>query len=329
MVDPFAGTPRARDGAVVGRLAPSPTGHLHLGHARTFLLGWCSARSAGGRVVLRLEDLDGERCNPNWADECQRDLEWLGLDWDGPARLQSSGLERILAAARSLEAEGLAYACVCSRRDLRESVSAPHGTGGEIPYTGRCRERFASRQQAQAQTGEAAALRFRVPDESVVVKDVLFGERAFNVQKETGDFPILRRDGTPAYQLAVVVDDAADGVTEVVRGDDLLPSAARQQLLQQALGLPTPRWCHAPLVLDGTGQRLAKRSDSVSLASLRERGVAPSAIVGWAAQSLGLINEAREVNPRELLGHFELCRVDKRPTTVDSGVLRALLGHRA
>jgi len=275
--------------SVVGRLAPSPTGHLHLGHARSFLIAWWSARSQGGRIVLRIEDLDAERNRPELIDDCMRDLEWLGLDWDQGPRKQSEGVHEILAAAERLHALGLTYPCVCSRSDLKAAASAPQEGVEEWRYPGTCRGRFSSREQARAKGGKASAMRFSVNPGSVTVLDSLCGKHSFDIFTEVGDFPVLRRDGSPAYQLAVVVDDARDGVTEVIRGDDLLPSAARQQLLYQALGLEIPRWMHLPLVTDRDGRRLAKRADDVSLQRLRALGVDARAIVKWAAISIGCV----------------------------------------
>jgi len=301
--------------AIVGRLAPSPTGHLHLGHARSFLLAWWSVRSQGGRLVLRIEDLDSHRSQSQYIDACLRDLEWLGLDWDVGPRLQSEGLARILHCADQLEKAGLAYACVCSRRDVQASLSAPHHDDKEFRYPGTCRDRFASLQVANTYSGNSACLRFRVPPEPVTVDDSLTGPQLFDVAHEVGDFPILRRDQSPAYQLAVVVDDLHDGITEVLRGDDLLPSAARQQLLYGALGFQPPRWVHVPLVVDSHGRRLAKRTDALSLAALRQRGVRPRDIVAWVASSIGVeTNEIRDAH--DVTSSFSLARVGIEPVGV-------------
>lgn len=270
----------------VGRLAPSPTGSLHLGHARTFLLAWWHARSRGGRIVLRIEDLDRTRVRPGMIEQCVEDLRWLGLDWDGPIRIQSEGESELRAAALTLLERGLAYPCVCTRREIERARSAPHADEHEPPYPGTCRGRFATIEEARASTGREPALRFRVPTGSVHFVDALHGPSSFDVAAEVGDFPITSREGQVAYQLAVVVDDARDGVNEVVRGEDLLPSAARQALLQDALGLPRPAWYHVPLVTDA-GQRLAKRTDALSLRALRAAGASPRAIISWAARSSG------------------------------------------
>jgi glutamyl-tRNA synthetase len=312
----------------VGRLAPSPTGLLHLGHARTFLIAWWRARSSGARLLMRLEDLDGPRIRPELSEAALRDLGWLGLDWDGPAYVQSSGLEEISAAATRLARQGLAYACVCSRGDVRSAQSAPQQGDSEPRYTGTCRGRFGSQEEAEAIAGKSAGLRLQVPDGKVEVSDVLLGTRAFDVQAEVGDFLIAKRDGAPAYQLAVVMDDARQGITEVVRGEDLLPSAARQRLLQQALGLPAVRYCHVPLVVDETGRRLAKRHDDLSLAELRAAGTDPRAIVAWAARSCG-IEALPRATPAEVLPAFALSRVPIAPITLDAKTIAALRAARS
>jgi glutamyl-tRNA synthetase len=315
------------EGKEVGRLAPSPTGLLHLGHARTFLIAWWRARSSGARLLMRLEDLDGPRVRPEMSQAALRDLAWLGLDWDGPAYVQSSGLEEISAAATRLSLEGLAYACVCSRGDVRSSQSAPQQGDSEPRYPGTCRGKFRSLAEAEAKTGKSAGLRLQVPDRRVEVDDVLLGTRMFDVQAEVGDFLIAKRDGAPAYQLAVVMDDARQGITEVVRGEDLLPSAARQRLLQQALGLPALRYCHVPLVVDENGRRLAKRHDDLSLAELRATGTDPRAIVAWAARSCG-IEAAARATPAEVLSAFALSGLPRAPITLDAKAVAALRAAR-
>jgi len=307
----------------VGRLAPSPTGLLHLGHARTFLVAWWRARNVGGRLLMRLEDLDGPRAKPEFAEAALRDLAWLGLDWDGPNYVQSTGLAEISAAAAALEQRGLAYACVCSRGDVRSVQSAPQLGDTEPRYLGTCRGKFSSVAQAEADSGKPAGLRLSVPDGSVTVKDELLGERSFDVQAEVGDFLIAKRDRAPAYQLAVVVDDARQGVTEVVRGEDLFASAARQRLLQQALGLPQVRYVHVPLVLDETGRRLAKREDDLSLQALREGGTDPRAVVAWAAKSCGIAGVER-ITARVALINFALAKIPREPLILDAATVANL-----
>jgi glutamyl-tRNA synthetase len=300
---------------------------LHLGHARTFLIAWWHARARGGRVLMRLEDLDGPRSRPEFCDAALRDLEWLGLDWDGAPYLQSTGRERITRAARQLEERGFAYACICSRGDVARAQRAPQLGDVEPRYPGTCRGRFASSLEARQSSGKAPGLRLRVPPGSVHVDDGFAGNHAYDVQASVGDFLIEKRDAAPAYQLAVVVDDAQQGVTEVVRGDDLLPSAARQRLLQEALGLPRVRWFHVPLVLSAEGRRFAKRENALSLTELRESGTDARAIVSWAACSLGMQVEPRE-RPADVLARFDLKRLSRTPYALSEEELARLRAQR-
>lgn len=276
-------------------------------------------------MVLRLEDLDGDRASQEHVDTALRDLEWLGLDWDGAPLLQSAGIERLMTYAVELQRRGLAYPCTCSRAEIRSASSAPHGSEGEDRYPGTCRGRFASLEQARARTGREPGLRFRVAPGERIVEDGFAGTRCYDPAREVGDFLIARRNGSPAYQLAVVVDDMLAGVTEVVRGDDLLPSTARQLLLFEALGERPPAYYHVPLVCDATGRRLAKRENDLGLRDLREAGVDPRAVVEWVAQCSGFAHVQR---PRaiDLVTEFALERVPKAPVRLlptDLGRIRA------
>jgi len=320
--------PGATTTGVVGRLAPSPTGLMHLGHARTFLLAWWSVRSRGGELRMRIEDLDGPRASQEFSDAALRDLEWLGLDWDGTPSVQSAHLERFEAAVESLLRSGRAYACVCTRGDLRTAQNAPHQGDREPRYPGTCRGRFASRAEAEAASGRAAGIRLKVTAGDVTVRDAFMGHHTLDVQASVGDFLLARRGGAPAYQLAVVVDDAADGVTEVLRGDDLLPSTFRQWHVQTALGLLRPTWVHVPLVLDARGQRLAKRADALSLTELRARGADPRAIVRWVAESAG-IAEPGLATARELVPHFSLGRLSRDAVRVDAAAIERIVAGRS
>lgn len=306
----------------IGRLAPSPTGRLHLGHARSFLLAWWDARSRGGRVVLRLEDLDASRVRPEFVRGCVEDLAWLGLDWDGPARLQSAGREHLLGALEELSQRGLVYPCVCTRSEIEAAISAPHAGEGPAPYPGTCRGRFRDLAQAEHESGRRAALRLTAPDVELELTDRVHGAFRSNPAREVGDFPLTSRDGQVAYQLAVVVDDARDGVNSVLRGDDLLDSTGRQALLQGLLGLPRPTWAHVPLVVDAGGRRLAKRADDLSLAELRARGVRPEVIVSWAARSAGL-DVPSALRAEAVLPDFDLARLPRSaaraPTPAELG----------
>jgi glutamyl-tRNA synthetase len=313
----------ASEQPVVGRLAPSPTGLLHLGHARTFLLAWWSARARGGRIVLRIDDLDGERATREFADAACRDLEWLGLDWDGPPYFESSGLPRMRQAIDELLAAGRAFVCTCSRGDVRQAQSAPHEGAAEARYPGTCRGRWSSLEEAERTSGRRAGVRLLVADGAVHFEDLVAGPQSFEVAAEVGDFLIARRGGAPAYQLAVVIDDTLQGVNEVVRGDDLLASTARQQLLQAALGLTSPRWAHVPLVTNAADQRLAKREAALGLWQLCQRGVDPRRIVGWAARSAG-IDAGEVVTPAEVSRGFSIDRIRRERV-----VAPELLGERS
>jgi glutamyl-tRNA synthetase len=293
---------------------------MHVGHARSFLLAWWSARSQGGEIILRIEDLDQARAKDEWARGIQEDLAWLGLDWDGDVVLQSEHLDEALAAAAKLVSAGQVYPCVCSRREVREAASAPHEDPsklwGEVNYPGTCRGLFSSIQEAEKSTGRKATLRFLVPHEPIEVHDAFLGRRSYALPDHGGDFVVMRRDAQPAYQLGVVVEDARLGVTEVLRGDDLLVSAARQQVLQQALGFPTPKWIHVPLVRGFDGDRLAKRAGSTSLAKLRDEGLQPADLIAWVARSAG-IKEFPGEGPASYLSAFSIQNVPKAPATWD------------
>ncbi len=307
---------------VIGRLAPSPTGALHLGNARTFLLAWLSARARGGAVLLRIEDIDGPRVMPEATAATIEDLRWLGLDWDGELVVQSQRLDRYVVAAEQLVAAGLAYPCVCTRKEVEDAASAPHeapGGDGTI-YPGTCRGKWRTRTEATAATGRTAALRFRVETAAVPFADRFAGAQVGRIQ---GDFVVQKRDGGPAYQLAVVVDDAAQGVTEVLRADDLLPSTPRQLLLYRALGLRAPEWAHVPLVVGADGLRLAKRHGDTSLQHLRHQGVDAAALVGYLAFLGGLRPAATRCTPRALLADFDLARVPRDPVAGDAHGLGA------
>src|SRR5438477_9482864 len=245
----------------VTRLAPSPTGALHLGNARTFLINWLLARQRGWKIVLRIEDLDGPRIKAGADRQAIEDLKWLGIDWDEGPIYQSSRLQKYAAAIDHLVKIGAAYPCVCSRSEVNQAASAPHAEDATSIYPGTCRGRFKSLEEAGKISGRAAALRFAVPDRTVEFVDRFKGPQRFDVAGQLGDFVIAKGDGTSAYQLAVVVDDAEMGVTQVVRGDDLLDSTPRQILLYRALGLQDrlPTYTHVPLVIGTDGRRLAKR----------------------------------------------------------------------
>jgi glutamyl/glutaminyl-tRNA synthetase len=321
----------AKSSSYRGRLAPSPTGYLHLGHARTFWVAWQRARAAHGKLVFRNEDLDYQRCKPEFVRAMYEDLHWLGLDWDegpdigGPFApyLQSERRSFYLDGWRKLRDSGLIYPCTCSRKDLERALSAPHeeprhtdncgpqapspafakkpsaqpgaaavqfpkegssssqssgaaaaqsAADDELPYPGTCREKIGTAKDYDSPAG--VSWRFKVPDgETISFDDGYFGRQEFVAGRDFADFLLWRRDDIPAYQLAVVVDDAAMQITEVVRGADLLKSTARQLLLIRALGYSVPAYFHCPLLRDENNVRLAKRHDALSLRKLREQGV--------------------------------------------------------
>lgn len=302
---------------IVGRYAPSPSGRQHVGNARTALLAWLHARAAGGRFILRSEDLDPSRCRRSHEETILADLRWLGLDWDegpdvggahGPYR-QSARDDVYAAALARLEV----FACTCTRRELREVAAAPHGV--EPVYPGTCRDRRRS---------GTSAIRWATPRGTAVAEDVLLGTLAQDVEREIGDFVLRRADGAWAYQLAVVVDDAAMGVTDVVRGVDLWPSTPRQVWLGDALGLRSPRYLHVPLVMGPGGEKLSKRDGVPDVASLRESGVDPTRVVAALAASCGLVPPTTtRVTAGELVSSFDARRLhaDNRP--IDLARLRA------
>ena len=300
----------------VGRLAPSPTGALHLGNVRTFMIAWLRARSLGGRLVMRMEDLDHPKDKPGAAAAAIEDLRWLGFDWDAEY-VQSERKALYREALESLVSKGLAYPCVCTRRDVESAQSAPHA-GEQLHYPGTCRNRFAGWREAYAFAGRAPCWRFRVePGETVAFDDVFAGRFEQRVAEKLGDFPLARDEFGAGYTLAVVVDDAAMGVTEVVRGDDLMAATPAQILIQRALGLPTPGYCHVPLVVGPDGRRLAKRHGDTRIASYREAGLSPDRIIGMLAASCGWAEKGEELSLASLLPRFTLKTIPKEPFRPD------------
>jgi glutamyl-tRNA synthetase len=261
----------------IGRLAPSPTGLLHLGHAATFWTAWQRAQEHKGVLLLRNEDLDPQRSRPEYVEAMIEDLAWLGISWTPPMIVQSQRIALYREALALLLASGHAYPCTCSRRDLAQIVQAPHEEMDDEPlYAGRCRPL----ENASSSVIEPGVnYRFRVPDgETIRFTDRNLGRQNFIPGVDFGDFLVWRKDGLPSYQLACVVDDAAMAVTEVVRGEDLLKSTARQLLLQSSLNLQSPAYFHTRLLRDENGVRLAKRHDTLAISTLRQQGITPDAL---------------------------------------------------
>ncbi len=297
---------------LIGRLAPSPTGAQHLGNARTYLIAWLSIRSRGGRLILRIEDIDSPRTKPGAADGILKDLEWLGLDWDSGPILQTQRIDRHLAALETLKQRESVYPCTCTRRDIERAASAPHAEDEhEGPtYSGTCASRRAM--DALNLDDRPFAWRFRIPTETPGFDDDFAGAVQLDLHQLGGDFVVWKSAGTPAYQLAVVADDADMKVTEVLRGDDLIPSTPRQLLLYEALAHTAPQFIHVPLVVGPDGRRLAKRHGDTRLASMREAGVRPEMLVGLLAWSCGWLPEIAPISPRELLPLFRLDTIPRR-----------------
>ena len=287
---------------VVGRFAPSPTGRMHAGNVYAALAAWLVAKSQGGLIVLRIEDLDAERSKPQFADAVRRDFEALGLTWDAGPFFQHGRDEAYRAAFDELAARGLVYPCFCTRADLR-AASAPH-RGEKRVYPGTCR-RLTEGQRAERARVRPAAHRLAVPDEEVSLVDAVQGRYSQNLMRDCGDFVVRRSDGAFAYQLAVVVDDAAQGVTSVVRGVDLLCSTPQQIHLQRLLGLPEPSYAHVPLLVAERDRRLSKRDRDAALDELLARFKTPAGVIGHIAGVTGLAPTCDPAMPEELLSGFD------------------------
>jgi len=284
-----------------GRFAPSPTGPLHVGNLRTALLAWLFARSAGGRFLVRVEDLDRSRVCPGVEETQLADLRAIGFDWDGHIVRQSERISLYEEAIARLDSDGHLYPCYCTRAEIRASASAPHGIPAADRYPGTCRELTVTERAEREAAGRPPALRVRAEGARVAFEDRLLGR----CEEEVDDFVVRRNDSAPAYQLAVTVDDDAQEIGEVVRGADLVDSTPRQLLLAHLLGLPAvPRYAHVPLVLGPDGRRLAKRHGAVTLAERSILGEGPGEILGWMARSLGLAELGEAPIPSDLLARF-------------------------
>ena len=312
----------------VGRLAPSPTGALHLGNVRTFMIAWRRARSQGGKVIFRMEDLDHPKDKPGADVQAVEDLRWLGFDWD-EEYVQSRRKPLYREALAFLRSQALVYPCVCSRRDVESALSAPHA-GEQLHYPGTCRGRFASYAEAERFAGRPPCWRFRVPDGEVVsFVDAFAGAYTQDVSRTLGDFPLARDEGGAGYTLACTVDDLLTGVTEVVRGDDLLAATPAQILLARTLApwiahndsyslTPNPQlsYCHVPLVVGPDGRRLAKRHGDTRISAYREAGRRPEEILGYLAATCGWAEEGEEVTLQDLIPRFDLLTLPHRPAVV-------------
>ncbi len=315
---------------LVGRLAPSPTGAQHVGNARTYLLAWLSIRSRGGRLIVRIEDIDSPRVKPGAAQQALDDLRWLGLDWDegpdvgGPQApyVQTERMARYRAALETLLAAEQVYPCTCTRGDIESASSAPHlGLEGPV-YPRTC---FTRRVVDAPLLKQPYGWRFRTHDEPRTFIDRCGGEQSARLASQWGDFIVSKMDGAPAYQLAVVVDDHEMGVTEALRGDDLLPSAFRQQALYECLAWQPPQFAHVPLVVGPDRRRLAKRHGDTRLSVLRAAGASAARLVGLLAHSCGLIDRSEPVMPHELLGSFDLSKIPRQPWVFTAAMWRSLL----
>lgn len=296
----------------VGRFAPTPSGRMHLGNVFAALIAWLSVKSKDGELVLRMEDLDTLRTSAEFAEVLRADLSWLGLSWDRetpPQSARSAVYDRYFG---KLEAMGLLYPCYCTRSQLH-SVNAPHLSDGTYVYPGTCRNLTSA--QRSAQTREPA-WRVTVPDREWVVQDLAQGEYRENLSTDCGDFVVRRADGVYVYQLAVTVDDGEAGVTEVVRGCDLLSSAPRQMYLQELLGFPHPQYGHVPMLLSADGRRLSKRDKDLDLGVLRKR-ITPERLIGILAHAAGLIDTKTSISASELAGVFSWEKLRKQDIYLD------------
>lgn len=305
------------------RLAPSPTGAQHVGNARTYLIAWLSARSQAASVTLRIEDIDSPRVKSGASQLIEEDLRWLGLDWDDGPYVQTQRLPLYEQALEVLKSKELVYPCTCTRSDIEQAASAPHMEHEGPVYPGTC----AHRRAADAKSLDRPyAWRFRVTD-SPAFDDLYRGPTQIDLKQVGGDFAVWKSSKTPAYQLAVVVDDADMGITEVIRGDDLIPSTPRQLLLYRALDLQPPRFGHVPLVVGEDGRRLAKRHGDTRLVTLREAGVQAEALIGLLAWSCGWIEKPTPILAREMVPLYRLDAIPRDPFALTLELLRSIGWH--
>ena len=305
--------------APIGRFAPTPSGRMHLGNVFAAMVAWLSVRSRGGSMVLRMEDLDTQRTKKEYADTLKEDLLWLGLDWDVETAPQSQRSETYEKYFEILEEKGLLYPCYCTRSQLH-SVNAPHLSDGTYVYPGTCRNLT---EQQRKSFDRLPSWRVKVPEKLWTVEDKIQGLYTENLATDCGDFVVRRADGVFVYQLAVTVDDGEAGVTEVVRGVDLLSSAPRQMYLQEMFGFSHPEYAHVPLLLAPDGRRLSKRDMDMDVGALR-KAMAPEKLLGSLAFCAGIIDRSEPVSAKELSKEFSFKNVKKEDIRLDSGIFLAL-----
>lgn len=297
---------------MTGRFAPSPSGRMHLGNVFSALMAWCSVRKQNGTMLLRIEDLDPDRCRAEYAEQLKNDLLWLGLDWDAESAMQSTRTDIYASYFDKLDRRGLIYPCYCTRNELH-AASAPHTADGQPVYPGTCR---ALTEAQRAEKTRGPAWRVRVPEEAFCFTDGVFGYQKEFLPEACGDFILRRSDGVYAYQLAVVVDDGEAGVTEVVRGCDLLGSTPRQLFLQQQFGFEHPQYFHVPLLIAPDGRRLSKRDRDLDLGALRQRFTAQE-LIGRLAFAAGLTETPAPLSAQELAAGFDWGSVKKEPIVIE------------
>ncbi len=300
--------------SVIGRFAPTPSGRMHLGNAFSYLLAWLSARSEGGEVLLRMEDLDTLRCTPEYAEGIRQDLLWLGLDWDRETPPQRERTEAYEAALETLRARANVFPCWCTRGSLN-LVNAPHASDGHPIHPASCRLRT-EEERRQMMKKAPPAWRLEAPDEDVSFRDGVFGPYSENLKRDCGDFVLRRADGVFVYQLAVVVDDGEAGVTQVVRGCDLLSSTPRQLWLYRLLGLPAPDYWHVPMLTDREGRKLSKRDADLDMGELKKHR-RPEEIIGFLASRCGLLDREEAVSAAELTGEFSWEKIRKEDIVIE------------
>ncbi|KEO81835.1 tRNA glutamyl-Q(34) synthetase GluQRS [Tumebacillus flagellatus] len=315
-----------------GRFAPTPSGRLHIGNAQTALLAWLQMRAVGGEFVLRMEDIDRPRCKPEYAEQMLDDLRWLGLDWDegpdtgGPHApyVQSQRVDLYEQAVDKLWQDGRLYPCYCSRAELHGIAGAPHGLTSEGPvYLGTCRN-LSPEERAAKEKVKTPSWRFKLPEHPLAFTDGVLGEQHVPAGAG-GDFVVKRADGIFSYQIAVVVDDALMGITDVLRGADLLDSTPRQLLLYEALSWQAPQFAHVPMLHGPDGARLSKRDGAVMLTEMRQAGTRPEKLLGWLAYWCGLLDRPEPVQASDLIPAFDLAKLAQAPVSVTESALRDLM----